>query len=260
MSSRFFPLGRTHGVSGIFLKELDGHAEMKITDTGTQSVLELLNDIMISKMPDGSPLSPGDIPIADRDQILADVYLSLYGSRIETTVSCAYCDDFFDFRFSLDELIDHITDRDSTLEVSLCEDGNYELPGGIVFRLPTGKDELAIMGHSTGQKEKILLDRCIIKGEEKAEKDIIEDAMTQVAPMLDTTLSATCPLCNGAQSFQFDIQPFLLSKLIMERKELIRQMHQLASAYKWGHKEIMDLPRQQRQQYCAFIDFEKGNN
>lgn len=260
MSSRFFPLSRTQGVSGIFLKELDGHAEMKITNTGTLSVLEFLDDIVDGKLPDGRPLSPGAIPVADRDKILADVYLSLYGNRIETTVSCTHCDDFFDFRFSLDELIDHITARDSTLAVSLREDGNYELPDGIVFRLPTGEDELSIMEYSTGQKEKILLNRCIIKGKEKAEDDIINEAMMQVAPILEATLSATCPLCNGTQSFQFDIQPFLLSKLIMEKKELIRQMHQLASAYKWGHKEIMDLPRQQRQQYCAFIDFEKGNN
>jgi hypothetical protein len=258
MSSQFLPLGRTRGVRGVFLKEPDGHAEMNAGDTGTLTVLEFLDHLVEGKKRDDSLLSPKDIPVADRDQILAAIYLSLYGSKIETTVTCTGCRELFDFSFSLHSLMDHISNQESTLEVITLEDGNYQLSDEIVFRLPTGEDELSVFEYPTDQKEKILLNRCIVKSEKEINEDLIEQAMMQVAPILEATLSATCPLCNEVQSFQFDIQSFLLSKLIMEKKELIRQVHLLASTYNWSHREILDLPRLQRQQYCSFIDVEKG--
>ena len=135
----FIPLRLTPGVEGVYLRSLRGADEMSVENTGTQNLINLLESLM-QPATTGTKIHAAKIVTADRDRLLALLYMSLYGSKVESTVSCKQCRQKFDLDFSLNELLKHY--HPSTAPFS--DNGKYELESGISFRLPTGEDEMVI--------------------------------------------------------------------------------------------------------------------
>ncbi len=119
--------------------------------------------------------------------------------------------------------------------------------------MPNGEDELAVLGLSSEQAAIIMFDRCLANSAVKQNKEIIE-VMEELGPVLTTDLSINCPECGSSQSVQFDIQSYLLTRLKNESKKLTAEIHSIALAYGWSHREILDLPRSLRQTYTGFIN------
>jgi hypothetical protein len=136
------------------------------------------------------------------------------------------------------------------------EEGFYRLAYDIRFRLPDGTDEMAVWGLPVEVAEEMLLQRCVpgpIKKERAAE---IQLAMAQQAPVLLADMAATCPECGHFQNAHFDMQSFLLARIKNERKKVAAEVHCLAVAYGWAHREILDLPRSLRKTYVSLNGFE----
>ena len=193
----------------------------------------------------GTDIGPGkakSLATADRDRLLAAIYIHTYGSRIAGTVHCNNCDAPFDIDFSLEELLSHIHEDRNTVNVEKEHDGAFELPGGPRFRLPTGEDECAVLGLSLEEAENELLMRCVLEGDPTGDIVSLQRAMKDLAPLLDLDLEACCPECNHKQMFHFDIQHYLYSALRQEQKQLAMEVHRLATAYSWSLNEILQLP------------------
>ena len=245
VSSYYIALNRTPGVAGLRLRELDGHAEMGAADGGTPAVLEWLDYLL-----EESVVRSGQLTVADRDLLLAAIYQREYGDRIESTIRCGQCGEPFDFSFSLDGLMRHLGSNAGSA------DGVYRLTDGTCFRLPTGADELESLQVPVEQREQRLLERCIVGGA-RVDAAEMEAAMSGIAPLLSTELVAQCVECGKEQPLHFDIQSLLFLRLARERREVARQVHLLASTYKWGREEILNLSREERRAYSAMIEFER---
>ena len=257
-SSFFFPLERTPGAKGVYLKEIDGHAEFLAMDGGTPALIEWLDYLIEDREKQPGLLSAKDLVVPDRDQLIAFLYRSLYGPSISSTIECRFCKSLFDFSFSLDDLIGHINQQTSSEKIQVKEEGVYEMTDGTRFRLPTGKDELEVTVFPPDQQTRELLDLCLISSGMESMEENIEQAMMQVAPLLESELLARCPECGQEQRFHFDVQSLLMLKMAGEKRELVRQVHLIAGSYHWAHKEILDLPRRERQAYSALIANERG--
>lgn len=244
----FIPLWLTPGVEGVYLRSLCGTDEMSIQNTGTQNLVNLLESL-IQPSTSGSKVPATKIVTADRDRLLALLYISMYGYKVESTVSCLECRQKFDLDFSLIELLDHYQPS----PVTALESGKYELEPGISFRLPTGEDELLIDGYRGAEAEKKLLERCLLEGNAETDNEKIQVKMAELAPVLSMEMQAVCPECGQQQQVQFDMQSFFLAKLKQEKNVLVQEVHNIASQYHWSHQEILNLPRQVRKQYAALI-------
>jgi hypothetical protein len=254
MAYRYYiPLHKTPGAGGAMLNELDGHAEIGVTDAGTPSMLEWLDRLLDGSKEDGSPLKAKDLVVSDRDRLLAAIYRQLFGSRIERTEVCPQCRQPFDFHFSLDDLVSHLYGQNEPATIEAQAGGVYRLPDGACFRLPTGADELAVATLPAGRREQGLLERCIVKGEVREDAANIEAAMVEAGPLLETLLVTRCAECGTGQQVHFDIQSLLFHRLAKERNEVIRQVHLLAITYKWKRDEILRLGRGERRTYCSLI-------
>ena len=77
--------------------------------------------------------------------------------------------------------------------------------------------------------------------------------MSLVGPTLDTDLEATCSECGSEQSVPFRIDEFLLAALRRESVLLTREVHELALAYRWSRREILEIPREERRQYAGLV-------
>lgn len=250
-----FQLSASSPFRSITLRELNGHDEFLITDTGTLSALELLNNIIVQKLSDNSNtqilLKAEKITITDRDYLLARIYKNVYGSRIESSLNCNSCGELYDLNFSLDDLIINTGNRKTDMQPN--SEGFFCNDNGLLFRLPNGEDELAVWGLPAGEAELLMFDRCVAQTVTKESKQIME-VMEELGPVLTTDLSANCPECGSVQSVQFDMQSYLLTKLKNERKKLVAEIHSIALAYSWSHKEILDLPRSLREAYTGLIN------
>jgi hypothetical protein len=132
--------------------------------------------------------------------------------------------------------------------------GVFLLPDGRRFRLPTGEDEYAVWHLPPGEAEKSLLARCIVEGDPTEETEVVQAAMWEAAPLLDLELEARCPECGEVQPIHFDLQSHLLSALLSERQQLTREVHRLATTYRWSRPDILALARSQRRALVALIE------
>nr|HMT28426.1 hypothetical protein [Bacteroidia bacterium] len=194
-------------------------------------------------------ISATKIVISDRDRILARLFISMYGSNVESTVPCTNCNEDFDISFSLEDLLNHYHPS----HVIEKGNGTYELENGTTFRLPNGEDEMSIRGMSASMAESLLLERCLIKGNPEADKERVQSKMEELAPVLNVDIEAKCPECNHVQQVKFDMQSFFMMKLKQERATLFSEVHCLAATYHWSQKEILELPRQVRKKYVELI-------
>lgn len=241
----------TPGVGVIYLKSVRGTDEIIIKNTGIKNLMIFL-DSLIQPAPTGDNIQASQIVTADRDRLLATLYISIYGAKIESTVTCKECDEKFDLDFRLDDVLQHY----QSPTVILSNNGKYEVEPGVSFRLPTGEDEMLIDGLSIAEAEKELIKRCLLEGDPEVNSENVQAKMEEVAPVLNINMQVVCPECGHIQEVQFDMQSFFLTKLKQERPDLFKEIHYIASQYHWSHQEILDLPRYLRKQYAALIQSE----
>lgn len=255
MQGLYVPLALTPGMRGVYLKAVTGTDELVVEDTSSRSALLLLEGLLSKNS--FQVLNSGaaaGIVTADRDRILAHLYLAIYGKKVSSTLTCTHCTRPFDIDFSLPDMLRHYA-----LDAPLSNDGLYELEPTVRFRLPTGEDELAIVGVPLQQAEKMLMEKCIISNTPEAYADGVQQRMTALAPVLNVEMEAVCPECGHREQVLFDMQSFLLRKILQERPRLLREVHLIASQYRWSQGEIMALPRKLRKQYAAMIEAENEN-
>jgi hypothetical protein len=233
----------------VYLRPLCGADEDSVDGTDTASAIALL-DRLLTAVP-GASCGPGDaatLVAADRDRLLAAVYIREAGRRVTSSPQCAACNAKFDLEVDLSAIVRALVpDRGAPQRMS---DGSYVAASGTRFRLPTGADELLASGSSAPRED--LIGRCHLDGP----LDAIElaGAMEQAAPLIDIELESTCPECGHAQSLRFDIQTFLLGWLIAERRQRLFEQHLLARTLRWSLTEIQSLTRAQRRMHAELAD------
>jgi hypothetical protein len=245
------------GSNWAYLREIRGSDEQSVEGAGTVEAIRLLDRLLVSTS--GTDIGPDrakELATPDRDRMLATIYISTYGSRVESVVNCSQCDSPFDADFSLEDLIHHVDSEAAQANIEEESSGVYKLPDGRCFRLPTGEDECATLGMSPEEAERFMLNRCILKGDPTEDAQDVQRAMRDIAPILDLDMDARCPECDHQQVVRFDIQYYLLYRLIQGQRQLSLEVHQLARAYGWGLSEILSLPRSVRKIYVQLVEAE----
>jgi hypothetical protein len=239
------------------IRDLCGRDEDAIVDTDTATAIALLDRLLVGT--DGVALRPGEaqaLTASDRDRLLADIYLTEFGDRIDCVLRCASCDSPFDIDFHLSSLMSSLdlppAGKASTgTPVITLEDGRK-------CRLPRGGDELAVQDMPDQSAEAALLARCMVEGEARPDDPAVLRALESAAPILDVELDATCPECGTAMQAHFDLQHFLLAAIMQETPARIAEIHLLASTYGWSLREILELDRKRRRAFATAIDRDRG--
>ena len=247
------PLRFLPGNRWIHIRELCGNDEQSVSGTRSIDAICLLDRIIENIRGSESVITgSATLPVPDRERLLTAVYFNTYGSTIETTVSCSSCNCQFDLNFTINEWIEELT----TGNIGKLNGNAYPYlsPDGLTFRLPTGEDEMAVMGLDPSMAETELLKRCIPEGTGNFSPDLLQQAMQEAAPLADTDIETICPECSEKQPLHFNLQQYLLSSLIKEQKKLVVEVHQLTKAYGWGLNEILKLPRSIRRSYLLMVE------
>jgi hypothetical protein len=250
---------RFAGVAGqAYLRELCGFDEAAVDDSFTPTAIRMLDRLLVDREACLPPGQSGRLSAFDRDRVLAAVYRRAFADRIDSTITCAACDNRFDLNFSLTALDAALDTGRAAAAYDIRSDGYVQTPDGAVFRLPNGREECVAAALPRARAHASIGAAVIDPSSRPVPAEELEELFERVAPLLDLPLDAACPECAHAQQVRFSVQSYLLESLVNERRRLIAEVHRLAVAYGWSHHEILELPRTARRQHVELIEAESA--
>ncbi|MGI5400834.1 hypothetical protein ACQEVG_15515 [Streptomyces sp. CA-135486] len=201
--------------------------------------------------------------VGERESDLFALRRALFGERMQVRVECASCGEAMEFDLDATQLGARARKPDGPLRV---EEGEW----AIEFRLPTVAD-LAAAGavRDPAGARRLLVARCTVSavrgGEtvaperlaallpERVEQRLAE-AAAEADPAADVTLNIGCPECGESTPAELDITSYLWTELDTWARDLMLDVHLLATAYGWSEAEILALSPLRRRYYlelCA---------
>jgi len=215
------------------LREPTGGDELAVGGIDTRSCVALLDRIV-----EGAPCPAADLSASDRDGLLAALHRALWGDRVVSTLRCEACGEPYDLAFELSWL--------QRALLAQCDRGRVAAPrtieaaDGARFTLPSAEEEdaAAALGPAAGRAQLV----AAITGGDGADTDIAA-RLDALAPLIDVDLDTSCAECGHAALARFDIQSFVLQRLLDERDGVLGEVHALAASYGWALAEILSLPR-----------------
>jgi len=199
------------------------------------------------------------LSVGDRQYLMRQLDALLEGRIRWYSADCTQCKETFDFQLDLLHLpVKAAGDGYPFAEVNTSQ-------GRCRFRVPTGADQVAISGLSSGEGEcTTLLERCLVSvdGEPPVEAIIFSDrdvvaidvALEAVAPEVCCNIAVSCPHCGSEN--EVSLNPYAFVGRSSGR--LLSEVHKLAWYYHWGEEEILRMPRARRQRYLEMIDTIRG--
>lgn len=217
-----------------------GRDEIAVEGVDTRAAVELLDRLL-------GGTGAARMAAADRDALFAAIHRRCWGDRIVATLTCGGCREPFDLSFDLSAVQRSL--RAGARDWRPSGDGRVVHGSGAAFIVPSAQDEIeAAAGHPRDALARLAAS-CGAAGDPAP----VNEALEQGAPIIDLDLNASCPSCGHEQVAQFDIQSFVLQRLINEREPLLAEVHLLATAYGWSLDEILVLSRDSRRALAAMV-------
>jgi hypothetical protein len=216
------------------LREPQGSDELAVAGVDTRSAVQLLERLL-----DAPPCPPAEMSASDRDALLAGLHRRLWGDRIVCALQCPACEAMFDLSFELSALQRQLAEQGEAARtvgarcIADAQDVRFTLPGA-------DEEEAAAESGGIAQLAAGIVD------DPGADAAALSARLEALAPLLDIDLDARCAECGHAQGVRFDIQSFVLQRLLDEREGVLGEVHALAGGYGWSLAEIASLPRSLR--------------
>jgi len=226
------------------LREPSGRDEMSVEGVDTRAAVALLERLLRSEAAAIPPATR--LAACDRDALLAALHRQLWGDTIRSTLACAHCGERFDLSFELSAVQRHLAAAASGWHAA--SDGCVANEAGIAYRVPTAEDETGAVAEGTRDAVTALAARC---GVAPADVEAAAAALESGAPIVDLELDARCTECGNRQLTHFDLQSFLLQRILNERPALLAEIHLLADGYGWSLRDILSLARRTRRSLAS---------
>lgn len=219
------------------LREPQGGDELALGGVDTRAAVQLLDRLFDDAPPGGA----GALSASDRDGLLAALHRALWGDRIVSSLDCGACGEPYDLSFELSALQRQLHRQAPPAPViaarTLDDDG-----ARLVLPSADEEDAAALLGAEEGGAQLL----ASIAPQPSAGRAAICARLDVLAPLIDVELETHCAECGAMQLARFDIQSFVLQRLLDERELVLGEVHALASGYGWSLQDIVSLPRSLR--------------
>ncbi|MGW6358866.1 T4 family baseplate hub assembly chaperone [Streptomyces sp. NPDC055092] len=199
------------------------------------------------------------LPVGEREADLFALRRALFGERMQVRLTCGACGEDMEFDLDAGELAGSLGGRGEPA-VRVQQDG-----WDVEFRLP-GVADLTAAARAADPRT-ALLARCLVSavhdgtavtaGELPApvQRRIVE-AVEAADPGADLVIDVACPECGQATRAELDIASYLWTELDAWARDVLLDVHLLATAYGWSEPEILALSPTRRRYYlelCADV-------
>lgn len=201
------------------------------------------------------------LPVGEREADLFALRRTLFGERMQVRLACAACGEDMEFDLDAGELAGSLGGRSSAESVVRVQQDGWD----VEFRLPSVADLTAAA--RAADPRTALLARCLVStvrdGTAVAGAELpaavqrrISDAVEAADPGADLALNVACPECGQATRAELDIASYLWTELDTWARDVLLDVHLLATAYGWSEPEILALSPTRRRYYlelCADV-------
>jgi hypothetical protein len=211
------------------------------------------------------------LSIGERDARLLTLREWTFGPRVVSVANCPQCGERLEMAFNLADV--RVPARAGAAspgelhgegQALVLEHSGYRLS----FRPPNSHDLASLAASADPQQaSRQLVRRCLLEVEHDGQKverpsaarlpaaliKAVEERIAQADPQADVTLALTCPACSHRWDAIFDVLTFFWTEIQAWAPRILREVHQLASAYGWSEAEILALSPGRRQAYLEMI-------
>jgi hypothetical protein len=202
---------------------------------------------LVAAEPDIDPAAAAQWTVGERDSRVLNLRERALGPRLALVATCPACEEQVEAALEVGDL--RVEGRTSTAEIEF-EVGDRRL----VARLPTAGDLVAIEQAEGVESARLdLLERCLLdSGGDPPDERVVAAAAARMAdadPQADIRLALSCPACDADWEEQFDPVSFFWQELDAWTLRLVRDVHELASAYGWSEADVLAIPPARRRLY-----------
>jgi hypothetical protein len=207
-----------------------------------ETALDRALTMLCAASPDRSREDWVDCSLAERDLALFCLRHLTFGDRLRGGWACGSCATRLEFETSIRSMIER-------LEASRPVADSKGSIGTVRFtmRPATTRDMAEIASARDPRRE--LLARCsgaaVIEGCEEA---VLEE-FNRVNEGAETRLALHCPSCGNTEEADLDIGRFLWSEVRHAARGMLSEVHELASAYGWSERAILEMSPARRTAY-----------
>lgn len=221
-------------------------------ETRTQALLGLV-------APDLSPQALTKLVLGDRNMNLLELRRRLFGPTLQAYVECSACGEALDLKFGIDEL--GFSSTNQVLEISPVSAGSVSAQ----VRLPNSQDLIALASlNNIEDGRRLLFSRCILELRRdddtivlhdlnEDELDQLEKAISELDPRMEILFDLQCPQCTHNWQSSLEISSYLWSEYDTYARQLLENVHVLASTYAWSETDILAMSEERRQYYLGRI-------
>jgi len=202
----------------------------------------------------------GGLSVGRRDSRLLSLRVATFGSRMTGLADCPVC------ATALEWSVD-------ARDVGLSEDASpssqpYTLRLGdweVRFGLPTAQDLADLpSGDGLEANRRRLLGACVIealKGGKPVDaqelpyefQSALSARMAELDPQAEIHMALHCPACGHDWMGVFDVATYLWAEMSVLAERLLREVHEMASAYGWSEADILAMRPGRREAYLEMI-------
>jgi len=203
--------------------------------------------------PEAIPSTLAALSIGERDARLLELRTLMFGQRISGSIDCPGCREPIELDF---EVSDIRTASPQPTSLHLDMDGY-----GVHFRLPTSMDLARLRpAQRIEEARAMLLGSCVERAEYRGDAVAVEELPAHLAhavaermaendPQADVLLVTTCPSCERQWNQTFDIAHYFWEEIQAWALKMLRDVHELATAYSWNETEILSISPWRRRLY-----------
>ena len=215
-----------------------------------QAPVEKALTLLAAAYPDATREELAMLSIGRRDASLLSLRAQLFGSQMSSLTNCPACGEQLELNFNVSDIRAFAPALESPL--SVCESG-YEL----ALRLPNSLDLLRLANCSTiAEMRSQLFAQCVLDGPDDLPAEIVDLAIARMGeadPQADVEVDLNCPECRHVWQTGFDIVTYLWSELHTWARDMLREVHLLASSYGWSEAEILNMSAPRRRGYLEML-------
>ena len=199
--------------------------------------------------PDLPPSALADLPIGAVNNALLRLRAACFGALWKAHAECAACGQRSEF----------ILDARALAASSMIGDAcvPFEV-GGWRFRTPHSRDLAQIAQEPDVERAaRRLLELCCVQAMPGADLDAVrqevEARIDALDPAADLAVTLDCSACGQRASLALDVGSMLFDEFAAQARELLVDVHTLASAYGWAERDILALSPARRAAYLEMV-------
>ncbi len=208
--------------------------------------------------PDQPENSLLQLTLGERDRSLLALRRHTFGNKLKGVIDCPSCKSGLTVDLDVDQLLPAapLTEKEFTASIA-----GYDLS----FRAPNSEDMLAVLHDSSSEVHPFLaLAQRILRALQGSTElsaaalplEVLDRASGLIEssdPAAELRLTMQCPDCGAAFGVVFDIVSFFWSEISAHARQLLAEVHALASAYGWSEQEILRLSPWRRGVYLGMV-------